>query len=92
MWGGRFDSSAITGDHPLPVGLAAAAETVSGVRPAFVGVPYGADMRLLINHGGIPTVMYGPGNVAVAHAADEHVPLAEVAQCAETLAAWISAG
>jgi acetylornithine deacetylase/succinyl-diaminopimelate desuccinylase-like protein len=46
-------------------------------------------MRLLINQGGIPTVMYGPGDVRVAHAADEYVPLDEVAMVAETLADWL---
>ena len=54
-----------------------------------MALPYGADMRLFINHGNTPTVMYGPGDVKVAHAADEFVALAEVAECAEVLAQWI---
>jgi acetylornithine deacetylase len=33
--------------------------------------------------------MYGPGDVKVAHSADEHVPLAEVEECARVLAAWV---
>jgi acetylornithine deacetylase/succinyl-diaminopimelate desuccinylase-like protein len=33
--------------------------------------------------------MYGPGDVRVAHSADEHVPLAEVEECARVLAAWV---
>jgi acetylornithine deacetylase len=89
-WGGRFDSSFVDPDHPLPVSIAAAHLGETGVRPDFVGVPYGADMRLLINQGNTPTVMYGPGDVRVAHAADEHVPLAEVATCAEVLARWLA--
>ncbi len=87
--GGRFSSAEVPADHPLPVGLARAAEQVLGRRPPLVGVPYGADMRLLIHEGGTPTVMYGPGDVRVAHAADEHVALDDVTACARVLAAWV---
>ncbi len=57
--------------------------------PALLGEPYGADMRLLVNEGRTPTVIFGPGDVRVAHSADERVPLAEVEACARVLAAWI---
>jgi acetylornithine deacetylase len=87
--GGRFSSAQIASDHPLPVSLADAAEATLGRRPSLIGEPYGADMRLLINEGVTPTVMFGPGDVRVAHSADEHVPLAEVVDCARTLAAWL---
>jgi acetylornithine deacetylase len=89
VWGGRFDSARVPADHPLPVGLAAAGEAVLGRRPPLVGVPYGADMRLFVNEGSTPTVMFGPGDVRVAHAADERVDLEEVAACAEVLARWV---
>jgi acetylornithine deacetylase len=71
------------------MGLAATAAAVTGRRPSLVGVPYGSDMRLLINEGHTPCVLFGPGDVRVAHAADEHVALDEVEACARTLAAWI---
>jgi acetylornithine deacetylase len=87
--GGRFSSARIASDHPLPVGLADAAEATLGRRPSLIGEPYGADMRLLINEGATPTVMFGPGDVRVAHSADESVPLAEVVDCARALAAWL---
>jgi acetylornithine deacetylase len=87
--GGRFSSARVPADHPLPVSLADAAEATLGRRPALLGEPYGADMRLLVNEGATPTVIFGPGNVRVAHSADEHVSLAEVADCARVLAAWI---
>jgi len=90
VWGGRFSSCEVPADHPLPVGLAETAGAVLGRRPSLVGVPYGSDMRLLINEGGTPCVLFGPGDVRVAHAADEHVALAEVVACARTLAAWIA--
>jgi acetylornithine deacetylase len=89
--GGRFSSARVPSDHPMPVGLADAAESVLGRRPPAIGEPYGADMRLLVNEGRTPTVMFGPGDVAVAHSADESVPLDQVADCARVLAAWIVA-
>jgi acetylornithine deacetylase len=77
-------------DHALPVGLAAVVETVTGRRPELLGEPYGADMRLFINEGNTPCVMFGPGDVRVAHSADERVPLDEVVSCARVLAAWVA--
>jgi acetylornithine deacetylase len=87
--GGRFGSGRVPSDHPLPVGLAETVEAVTGRRPALLGEPYGADMRLFINEGGTPCVIFGPGDVRVAHSADEHVPLDEVETCARVLAAWV---
>jgi len=87
--GGQFGSGRVPSDHPLPLGLADAAEAITGRRPALLGEPYGADMRLFINEGATPCVIYGPGDVKVAHSADEHVALAEVEECARVLAAWV---
>jgi acetylornithine deacetylase len=87
--GGRFGSGEVAVDHPLAVGLADAAELVTGRRPALLGEPYGADMRLFINVGETPCVVFGPGDVKVAHSANEHVPLDEVEACARVLAEWI---
>ena len=89
--GGQFGSGRVPSDHPLPVGLAAVVEAVTGRRPALLGEPYGADMRLFINEGGTPCVIFGPGDVKVAHSADEHVLLDEVLFCANVLAAWVVA-
>ncbi len=87
--GGRFGSARVASDHPLPVGLAAVIESITGRRPALLGEPYGADMQMFVNVGATPCVIFGPGDVRVAHSADEHVPLAEVEDCARVLAAWV---
>jgi acetylornithine deacetylase len=89
--GGRFGSAEIASDHALPLGLADAAQRATGRRPSSIGVPYGADMRLFVNEGNTPCVMYGPGDVRRAHAADEFVPLEEVVTCARVLAEWLLA-
>ena len=90
LTGGRFSSARIASDHPLVVAVAGAAEAVTGRRPARLGEPYGADMRLLVNEGATPTVIFGPGDVAVAHAADEFVPVDEMVTCARVLALWVA--
>ena len=87
--GGRFGSARVASDHPLPTGLAAVAERVTGRRPELLGEPYGADMQMFVNHGSTPCVIFGPGDVRVAHSADEHVPLDEVEICARVLAEWV---
>ena len=87
--GGRFGSARVASDHPLPVSLAETVQAVTGRRPALLGEPYGADMGLFVNVAGTPCVVFGPGDVRVAHSADERVPLAEVEDCARVLAAWV---
>ncbi len=87
--GARFASARVPADHPLPAGLASVAEAVTGRRPRLLGVPYGADMRLFIGVGGTPCVIFGPGDVRLAHGADERVSLAEVETCVRVLAAWV---
>lgn len=47
-------------------------------------VPYGTDAST-IARAGIPAVVFGPGDIAKAHTADEWVPLDEVEQASEIL-------
>jgi acetylornithine deacetylase len=63
---------------------------VTGAPPVMLGEPYGADMQMFVNHGATPCVIFGPGNVKVAHSADESVPLDQVEICARVLAVWVS--
>ena len=44
---------------------------------------------MFVNVGATPCVIFGPGDVRVAHSADEFVPLDEVETCARVLAAWV---
>jgi acetylornithine deacetylase len=87
--GGRFGSARVPADHPLPVALADTVESVTGRRPRLLAEPYGADMQMFVNVGGTPCVIFGPGDVRVAHSADEYVPLDDVETCARVLAAWV---
>ncbi len=85
-WGGQFAPASIPGDHPLVATLSEAFRSVTGEGPAVAGMPYGADMRLLVHQGATPTVLFGPGDVRRAHAPDEFVPIAELAAATRVLA------
>ena len=89
LTGGKFSSSRLPADHPLPVSLAGVVGDVLNRAPEFHGEPYGADMRLLIHHGDTPTVIFGPGDKRLAHSANEWVSTTEVVDCARVLAAWL---
>lgn len=84
-WGGQFEPAVIAANHPIVGTLGDAYEQVCGHAPTVEGMPYGADMRLLVNEGGIPTVLFGPGDVRRAHAPDEFVEIAELEACVRTL-------
>jgi acetylornithine deacetylase len=77
-WGAQFEPASIEVDHPIVTTLAAAHLSATR-RPAVVrGMPYGADMRLLVNEGNVPTVLYGPGDIRRAHAPDEFIEISDL--------------
>jgi acetylornithine deacetylase len=84
-WGGRFDPAVTDPQDPLVKTVIGATASVTGSAPPVEGVTYGADMRLLVNAGRIPTVLFGPGDVRVAHMPDEHVSIAELETAARAL-------
>ena len=85
-WGGRFDSAVTNPDDPLVTTLGSVVRDLTGTLPPVEGVTYGADMRLLVNVGGISTILFGPGDVRVAHMPDEYVPIDELETAARSLA------
>lgn len=88
--GGQFAPAEVPLPSPLVDALAAAHRAVAGEAPAIEGVPYGADMRHFIGVGGMPCVMYGAGDVRLAHAPDEAISLADLAGATATLAVAIA--
>lgn len=83
--GGVFAGGRCPEGHPLPGQVAAAAVDAGAPAPAVRGASYGSDLRLYAA-AGIPTVQYGPGDVGVAHAADEYVAVEDVLRCARAYA------
>ncbi|HIF20843.1 MAG TPA: M20/M25/M40 family metallo-hydrolase, partial [Gemmatimonadetes bacterium] len=85
-WGGRFLSAQTPADHPLVTTLLAAASSVSGRQASVEGMTYGADMGLIANVGGTPAVLYGAGDIRLAHRPDECVEIDDLLTMARTLA------
>ncbi|MEM7537415.1 MAG: ArgE/DapE family deacylase [Chloroflexota bacterium] len=88
-WGGQFDPAEIPADHAIVQTAESAFTDITGHVPIVRGMTYGADMRLLVNDGNTPTIMFGPGDVRMAHRPDEYVPLADLETCVQTLALMI---
>ena len=75
--------SDVATDAPIVRALARAIEQ-TGESPRIEGLSAWTDAAIL-NEAGIPAVCYGPGDIALAHAAEEWVPVEEVRRAAEVL-------
>ncbi|HEX2741126.1 MAG TPA: ArgE/DapE family deacylase [Rubrobacter sp.] len=89
-FGGQFAPAEVPPDAPICEAVRKAHERATGVAPAVEGVPYGADMRLFIHFGDMPCVMYGAGDVNVAHAPDEHISVTELLTATTTVACLLA--
>lgn len=84
-WGARYLPAEIPADHPLVETLVSSGRDISGFATPVRGMPYGADMHLLVHQGHTPTVIFGPGDVRDAHVPDEYVEIAELETCTRML-------
>ena len=85
-WGGRFEPARIDSEGPVVKELQGALRDLGIEEPRLEGVPFGSDMRLLVNEGDTQTVLFGPGDIRQAHAANESVAVEELELTAKTLA------
>src|SRR6185369_2169485 len=69
---GQFESGETDVRDPIFELLAGSHRDVVGKAPQVQGVPYGSDLRLFTNHGKMPAILYGPGDVANAHSVNEY--------------------
>jgi acetylornithine deacetylase len=77
----------VSADHALVTGLLAAT-ALHGPTAPIEGLSCWTDAALL-TAAGIPAICYGPGDIAVAHAATEFVPVAEIATATDVLTSFI---
>ncbi len=85
-WGGQFASCETPVDAVLVSRIASVIESLTHSHPRIEGVTYGSDMRLLVNQGAIPSVLFGPGDVRLAHQTDEFVPIDDLLLAVRALA------
>jgi acetylornithine deacetylase len=77
--------SDVSVDSPLVQGLGAALRA-SGETVCVEGMSAWTDAALL-NEAGIPAVCFGPGDISLAHAAEEYIPLDEIDRATDVLSA-----
>jgi len=83
---GQFESGETPIDTPVIHQIVQAHHEVHGHEPRIHGVSYGSDLRLFTNNGGMNALLYGPGDVRIAHSLNEFVPLDEVRCVTKVLA------
>lgn len=84
--GAQFAAARTEETNPIVTTIEATAPVILGSELTLGGMRFGADMRLLVNQGGIPTVLFGPGEVREAHAPDESVLLSDLVLTAKVAA------
>jgi acetylornithine deacetylase len=93
---GQFAPAGVPVDSPLVAALSQAWQATSSSPARIEAVTYGADMRHFVNTGGVPCVMFGAGDVRLAHAPDESIPLDDlltaIATTAVLIANWCGVG
>ena len=77
----RNDSFEIPYDHPLPTTLHAAVNE-AGLTSEVFGWNVSCDARLYARVGGLPVVVFGPGDLATAHGPNEHFAVADMIDAA----------
>jgi acetylornithine deacetylase len=86
---GQFESGETPLDSPILRELSDAHRETLSREPRTHGVSYGSDLRLFTRYARMPAVLYGPGDVRLAHSANETVPLDELVQATEVLTSLI---
>lgn len=75
---GQFESGKTDINDPIIKHLKKAYKNTTEAEPILEGVTYGSDLRLFTNHADIPAVLFGPGDVRLAHSANEYIEIEEV--------------
>lgn len=87
---GQFAPAGISVDSPLVTVLTRAWMMTTSSHPRIEAVTYGADMRHFVITGGMPCVMFGAGDVRLAHAPNESIPLGDLFTAITTTAVFIA--
>jgi acetylornithine deacetylase len=80
-----FGSARTPPEHTAVTALQQAHQAVYGAPPTLRAAPFGCDMAGWVRRAGVPTVLYGPGDIGVAHGSDEWVSLTATVDVAKVL-------
>jgi acetylornithine deacetylase len=83
---GQFEPGETPANAAILPALTDAHLAMTGKEIRGYGAPYGCDLRLFTRYGRVPAVLYGPGDVRVAHSADECVAIDELEAATGVLA------
>jgi len=76
----------IAADHPLVQSVQKNIKDIIGEERPLQGEPFWGDSGLLYAHANIPTLMFGPGDIAVAHSDNEYMEVDQLAPAAKIYA------
>ncbi len=85
-WGGQFAPCETPEDAPIVHAARSVTRDLELGDGEVVGVPYGSDLRHLVNAGSTPGVLFGPGDVAGAHQPNESIAISELVDGARAVA------
>lgn len=76
----------INSDEAIVKSLRVAFQEIQRMAPRIVGEPYWTDASLFVNNASIPTCLFGPGDIGLAHSADEFIKISDVVDSAKIYA------
>lgn len=91
-WGGQFLPARTDTADPVVAEVIGAVRAVrrDADEPVLVrGMPYGCNAGLTVQVAGIPTVVFGPGDIRDAHRPDESVAVADLVDAARAIALFV---
>jgi acetylornithine deacetylase len=85
-FGNQCLAAQISKEHPIIKTIEEVLRENFYNNPCIAGVPWGTDGVKLINNAGVPTVIFGPGTMRVAHMADEYIEIQKLIKYTQILA------
>ena len=85
-FGARWLPSNLSLDHPILKTVTEQYKKVTGTEPIIEASPWGTDGGYLSTVGGIPALVFGPGETKLAHDANEYIEIDKIIVAAEIIA------
>jgi acetylornithine deacetylase len=84
-----FHPTAVPLDHPFIAALEDGCRVVDGLEPRVIGLSSVCDAMMFNLYSSTPAVVFGPGDLAVAHGPDEYIEIDQLIRAAKILALTI---